>query len=299
MTKIKVQGVEVDPYFIIGVTSDDSNEQIKKAFKRKAKKYHPDKVTGGDLQENNMKFTIVCECFEYIMKKRTDGLRQRRCDIPVKEGTYSDKVQEDATRRYKTRDEYDAFEANAFYSNQFAGKKFSLERFNKMFEWNSRQTLEPKTHKHKETYQALPQETCQALVHSYNGLMIIGDDDQHCHFIQQFGQIRNPTKHLTVPKDFQTETVKSPKQTFDKLLKEKERPQIQIDTSFKEAGDKLFERTFQELTLKEEIDKQLIIKSGVYTQEQIQQALLGDLEASPNLLKAMKSDRSKKKINFH
>ena len=38
----------IDPYKILGISADASPEDIKKAFKSKAKEYHPDKPTGDE-----------------------------------------------------------------------------------------------------------------------------------------------------------------------------------------------------------------------------------------------------------
>ena len=40
-----------DPYRILGVKPTDSDETIKEAYRKLARKYHPDKYADGDLKE--------------------------------------------------------------------------------------------------------------------------------------------------------------------------------------------------------------------------------------------------------
>lgn len=299
MPKITVQGVQVDPYFMIGVTPDDDAEQMRKAFKRRAKKYHPDKVPMCDREDATIKFNIICECFEYIMKRRADHWDHKRPRRSLEKCKYENchqmtSTQEDTTKRYKNQEEYKKFDAGEFCSNQFTGKRFSIDRFNKIFEWNAQKHVSKETkEKGLSSVRPLLQDTSYALVHSYNGLMINGDEQQ-CDFKQQFGKIENPTKAVKIPKDLESKS--PPKRAFNSYVRERDF-QITVE-NVKKAGDSLFQRTLQELAIKEEIDKQRIVNSGVYVDQIVQQALKGELDASPTLLKAMRSDRIKKKINY-
>jgi DnaJ like chaperone protein len=60
-------------YKILGVNKDASDEEVKKAYRKMAVKYHPDKVSylGEDVQDAaKEKFQKVSEAFEKIKKER-------------------------------------------------------------------------------------------------------------------------------------------------------------------------------------------------------------------------------------
>ena len=62
-----------DPYKVLGVTSESSNEEIHKAYRNLANKYHPDKVShlGKEFIElANEKFTKIQKAYDIIKKQR-------------------------------------------------------------------------------------------------------------------------------------------------------------------------------------------------------------------------------------
>ena len=63
-----------DPYKVLGVSRDASEEDIKKAYRELARKYHPDNYVGNplaDLVEEKMK--EVNEAYDQIQKERAAG----------------------------------------------------------------------------------------------------------------------------------------------------------------------------------------------------------------------------------
>ncbi len=63
-----------DPYTILGVTRDATDEEIKKAYRALARKYHPDNYAGStlaDVAEEKMK--EVNEAYDAIQKYRASG----------------------------------------------------------------------------------------------------------------------------------------------------------------------------------------------------------------------------------
>ncbi len=63
-----------DPYSVIGVSRNDSDEDIKKAYRELAKKYHPDNYVNNplaDLAQEKMK--EINEAYDAIVKERAGG----------------------------------------------------------------------------------------------------------------------------------------------------------------------------------------------------------------------------------
>lgn len=60
-----------DPYRVLGVSPDASEDEIKKAYRNLAKKYHPDVNNGSSEAEARMK--EVNEAYSTIMKMRRNG----------------------------------------------------------------------------------------------------------------------------------------------------------------------------------------------------------------------------------
>lgn len=60
-----------DPYQILGVTPNASDDEVKKAYRNLCRKYHPDKNPGNQAAEDM--FKIVQEAYETIMDQRRNG----------------------------------------------------------------------------------------------------------------------------------------------------------------------------------------------------------------------------------
>ncbi|MBQ1334736.1 MAG: DnaJ domain-containing protein [Clostridia bacterium] len=64
----------MDPYKVLGVSPDDSDEKIKQAYRELARKYHPDKYANNplsDLAQEKMK--DINEAYDAITKERARG----------------------------------------------------------------------------------------------------------------------------------------------------------------------------------------------------------------------------------
>ncbi|MCR4896746.1 MAG: DnaJ domain-containing protein [Lachnospiraceae bacterium] len=65
-----------DPYAVLGVSRDASEEEIKKAYRSLSRKYHPDSNVGKSEQEQDRseeKFKEIQAAYKQIMKERTQG----------------------------------------------------------------------------------------------------------------------------------------------------------------------------------------------------------------------------------
>lgn len=60
-----------DPYSVLGVSRDASDEEIKKAYRKLSRKYHPDaNINNPNKEQAEEKFKEVQQAYEQIMKER-------------------------------------------------------------------------------------------------------------------------------------------------------------------------------------------------------------------------------------
>lgn len=63
-----------DPYITLGVSRDATDEDIKKAYRALARKYHPDNYAGSDLADvAEEKMKEINEAYDMIQKMRASG----------------------------------------------------------------------------------------------------------------------------------------------------------------------------------------------------------------------------------
>lgn len=63
-----------DPYSILGVPKDASDEEIKKAYRRLSRKYHPDaNINNPNKDQAEEKFKEIQQAYDQIMKEREYG----------------------------------------------------------------------------------------------------------------------------------------------------------------------------------------------------------------------------------
>ncbi len=65
-----------DPYQVLGVSRDASDEEIKKAYRKLSRKYHPDaNVNNPNAAQAEEKFKEIQQAYDQIMKERERGYR--------------------------------------------------------------------------------------------------------------------------------------------------------------------------------------------------------------------------------
>lgn len=64
-----------NPYSILGVSSDASDEEIKKAYRTLSRKYHPDaNINNPNAAQAEEKFKQIQQAYQQIMKEREQGV---------------------------------------------------------------------------------------------------------------------------------------------------------------------------------------------------------------------------------
>lgn len=306
MDVIDINGKLYDPYFILGVTKDDSSEHITKSFRKRVKKYHPDKYTDKmDKKKYECYFKILVASFEYIKEKRMGRksihlidkskykheVKPKSCDIDsfnkdfdnIKRDPNDHGYGENYTRLEKV-EEYENLKVDLV--NLFGKKKFSNKQFNKIFEWNKYKNSEnnpSETSKqliHKTTdgfscYNSGVIDNNCSLVSSYNGLMIAGDDLGE----RGVGYWGNNYSDYSIVHKGVRNPVKKPKipRKFktDDIIKHQEINEIEskIYDQDKYALDK---KQYNDLLEKERLDKEIVLKYINKYQKQIAEKALND-----------------------
>ena len=63
-----------DPYKILGISPNASNDEVKKAYRELSRKYHPDSYVNNPLSDlAEEKFKEVQEAYKQIMDEREHG----------------------------------------------------------------------------------------------------------------------------------------------------------------------------------------------------------------------------------
>ena len=64
----------LDPYSVLGVSRDASMDEIKKAYRKLSRKYHPDaNINNPKKDEAEAKFKEVQQAYQQIMDEREKG----------------------------------------------------------------------------------------------------------------------------------------------------------------------------------------------------------------------------------
>ena len=165
MDQIIVDGNVYNPYFMLDVVQGDTEQFITKSFRKKAKMWHPDKISSEDAKNpDHVKrvhhhFKVLVDSYEYIINKKqsvnhnkrevisvpkNDNIKVRSIDNSNELGLFNEEFEKmhiktpndfgySTKPRLKDTKEYDNFD----YKPQqlFNSKKFNSNDFNKLFEY--------------------------------------------------------------------------------------------------------------------------------------------------------------------
>ena len=69
----------INYYTVLGITKDANEEEIKKAYKKLAMKYHPDKNPDGEKETAEAEFKKISEAYSII----GDPIKRRNYDLGI------------------------------------------------------------------------------------------------------------------------------------------------------------------------------------------------------------------------
>lgn len=213
METILIDGVNYDPWFIIDCVPEDSEEKVNKSFRKKAKMWHPDKLSPEDrrdpvkVESRKQRFKILVDCYDYILSKkssisnsrsrqeinvpRTNNIPTKNLDNSSELDNFnkefeSSRVQTPndfgySNERLKDLKDYDNFEYKP--AQLFDAKQFNPTDFNKAFEYNQETQGLSSSRDVGVYYQTTDGFNAYnagdsggfANVSSFNGVMIVGD----------------------------------------------------------------------------------------------------------------------------
>lgn len=318
---IQINGKEYDPYYVLDVTPDDSDDHIAKAFRIKARKYHPDKTTDPKTKRKYQKyFHIVYESYQHIIARR-QALRPKanvQYDMSQNDSSRDDakhsfqemnrkmnnaRLENDTgQRRLGDMKDYDGFVEPVI--NQFSSRKFSRHDFNKIFDLQQARVDKKESrlgalHRSTDGFYGYNTYDVQdyAAVASFNGLMITFDDfdkqgpgySGYEDYKRAFDMPRNPDRVVKVPKTLVQQKTSQQEQLY---RKHGDVSHLRGQHKFEEENAVLFKNNIDELVQKEAEDKEKILQSctmGDVTFDEgiLRRALDGSLEKSPSLIDAL------------
>lgn len=215
MDEILVDNIYYSPYFILDVTPEDNIEFITKAFKKKAKTWHPDKLSLIDKKDDEKvnkqyhRFKILVESYEYIINKKKT-YNNSHIDIKNNFINNNNFLKADVSKNNFTNETIDKFNIDfekskvevpndygyktqritnlqEYENNDFKPTRlfnsFNSDDFNKAFEYSQNESLQSSDaiglyHTTTDGFNAYNSGDLNgaSCVSSYNGLMIVGDD---------------------------------------------------------------------------------------------------------------------------
>lgn len=300
MDAIKIEGEYYDPYFILGVTKNDDDKQISKAYKLRAKKYHPDKAHHENKTKYEKRFKIICKSYEYIKKKRSTVQPKNVPEIPEHERDHNTESNGinlpnsfgyGKSSRLENIEDYENIDIDIY--KQFDENKFELGVFNKMFEQikSNCSSSENVGIIHKTTdgfigYNTADTNNCHT-VHTYKGLLVCGDDfgengtgywgNNYSDYKYSYNAARNPTSKITIQKDIPKTSHTRKNIDFITYKNRRENDKVNPAMTNKQFNENKLKQYLEE----DEQNKYIVMKySSLFDKKTLQSALEGQLETS-------------------
>jgi curved DNA-binding protein CbpA len=230
---LTIDNVKYDPYYILGVTQKDSDEQINRAFRKTAKLLHPDKLSQIEKQnpqlvnERKRHFDILRQCYEFIMTRRQDVNILSKADSERLQRNFDtnsfnemfqklniSEAQEFTEERIKTIDDYKKFNPEQYQILQ--PKFYNKDEFNKVFEYtqeNSNKQNQMQLVKTIDGFCGFDTGNSCALISGHNSTQ---------NYKSNFSSAQNPTANLEVPKDYKPKTAFVPPTKEEMMRKHNE-----------------------------------------------------------------------------
>lgn len=249
---IKVRSKYYDPYYILGVSKNDNIDQIKRAYQKRIKLFHPDKQKNKDPDILELHSIIIMESYKFLKKRLTENpIMVNRDDANIE--TSNETLPVPLTTISKKDKLAELKKEIAPPQKLF--EKFSLDEFNKVFDYFK----DEETDNVVEPINAADNHVVVAV---YNGLMLTSD-------LYDTGSKISRGKSL--PKKIDVKAIlqnpKPSKIVEEKDIKheiqERKKPLIGIKTKFDYALDeyKLQVEKSKEWAEKLKQDKEIIIKN--------------------------------------
>jgi len=121
-----------DPYEILGVSKSASQEEIKKSYRKQAKKYHPDLNPGN--KEAEKKFKAISHAFDQIGTPEARGKFDRGETDEQKQHQYEEYMKGQGERR---KSYYNTQQDGGRYSYSFGDDIGGADFFENLFAGNS------------------------------------------------------------------------------------------------------------------------------------------------------------------
>lgn len=317
MNKIIVSGIEYDPYEILGVATNSSEIDIKMAFNKRVKRYHPDKSPNGKREDYTKKYDIVVKSYEFIKNKRNIYKSNESDNISNikksdKFNTKEFNIEFNKNRGIPNDGEHhkiasvdDYKELDIKIKKQF--EKFDNEEFNRMFEYlnvdketdNKNKSLIHKTNDDFYGYNTAGFNNC-ANVSTYNGLLLHGDnygqsgvgywDSKYSDYKAVYKMPKYEVdKQINIPDDF-TRQLDTSKRNYDSYKNNYEMFNYSHDISKIESEREFLKNKINVMEVEKENNKEFIMKFNTYDDTIIEKGLLGELEKSKSYLDILKKD---------